>query len=62
MWKGNSIAMKKSHPADYEYWSQMGWIDGSYYYPTHISLWKRLLLRLIGTMGSSYMKKMYKDY
>jgi multimeric flavodoxin WrbA len=62
MWKGNSIAMKKSHPADYEYWSQKGWIDGSYYYPTHISVWKKLAMRFIGSMGAGYMKKMYKDY
>jgi multimeric flavodoxin WrbA len=62
MWKGNSIALKDTYPADYEYWNQKGWINESYYYPTNISVWKRLAVKLIGLLGSSYMKKMYKGY
>ena len=62
MWKGNSIALKDSHPADYEYWTQKDWIDGNYYYSTNISAWKKFAVKLIGILGSNYMKKMYKGY
>lgn len=62
MWKGNSIAMRKSHPTDYEYWDNKGWVAGSYYYPTNVSLWKRFALKLFGLLGGGYMKRIYKDY
>lgn len=62
MWKGNSIVLKDSYPADYEYWAEKGWINGSYYYSTNISVWKRLGVKLVGILGSNYMKKMYKGY
>lgn len=62
MWKGNSIALKDTHPADYEYWKEKGWIEGNYYYTTNISLWKKTVVKLIGIMGGNMMKKMYKGY
>lgn len=62
IWKGNSIALKESYPADFNYWKEKGWIDGSYYYPTHISIWKNMAVRFLGMIGSNFMKKMYKGY
>lgn len=62
MWKGNSIVCKESLPADYPYWKERGWIDGSYFYATKISYWKWMLVKLAGLAGKSYMKKVYKGY
>ncbi|MFZ5353402.1 MAG: flavodoxin family protein [Bacillota bacterium] len=62
MWKVNAIVCKESLPADFPFWKERGWIDGSYYYNTQVNVWKWVIVKLLGWLGKNYMRKVYKGY
>jgi len=45
--------------ADYDFWEERGWLKSDYYYPTKVSLLKKLLGKVIDKMICRMYKKIY---
>lgn len=47
LWQTRALVSKDKNPYDYEYWSERGWMDSDYFYPTNISKPKKILINII---------------
>lgn len=60
IWKGNATMFQKTLKEDYKYWEEKGWTKASYYYPTRIALWKKVMVWGFNKLGDRFMKGIYK--
>ncbi len=62
IWKMNAVACKESNPTDFQYWTEHGYFDKDYYYPTRINWVKKVIVKLMTAMARGFMRKVYVGY
>lgn len=62
IWKMNARVCKESIPADFQYWTQHGYFDTDYYYPTRLGWVKKGMVKLMAAMARRFMQKVYVGY
>ncbi len=62
IWKTNAEVNKEGMPADYEYWSDKGWLDMDYYYDVRINPMKKSFASIGSFFAKRFMKKIFEGY
>lgn len=62
VWRMNARACRDSIPADFDHWTQAGWFDRAYYYPTKINPVLRLCADAAAKLAQRFMRSIYVGY
>jgi len=62
IWKTNAEVNKESMPADYNYWSDKGWLDMDYYYDVRINPMKKSFASIGSFFAKRFMKRVFEGY
>ncbi len=57
IWQTRSMVTKDKNPYVYKYWSEKGWIDTDYFYPTKIMLSSKIIIKLFKNRVIKLMKE-----
>jgi len=62
VWKVNVSLGKAINPVDYDYWNSQGWLEASFYYPTRVNPFAKMLSVVLRPIMESQMRKTFKGY